>query len=64
MRTVEIMTEVEVDLDDYVDEILEECDDDELIKEVEKRGHRVYFIEKRFVTRIISNTCYITQESS
>lgn len=42
MRTVEIMTEVEVDLDDYVDEILEECDDDELIKEVEKRGHRVY----------------------
>ena len=36
------MTEVEVDLDDYVDEILEECDDDELIKEVEKRGHRVY----------------------
>lgn len=42
MRTVEIMIEVEVDLDDYVDEILEECDDDELIKEVEKRGHRVY----------------------
>lgn len=42
MRTVEIMTEVEVDLDDYVDEILEECDDDELIKEVEKRGNRVY----------------------
>ena len=36
------MTEVEVDLDDYFDEILEECDDDELIKEVEKRGHRVY----------------------
>lgn len=42
MRTVEIMTEVEADLDDYVDEILEECDDDELIKEVEKRGNRVY----------------------
>lgn len=42
MRTVEIMTEVEVDLDDYVDEILEECEDEDLIDEIEKRGHRVY----------------------
>lgn len=41
MRTVEITTEVEIDLDDYIDEVLEECDDDELIKEVEHRGHRV-----------------------
>ena len=30
------MTEVEVDLDDYVDEILEECKDDDLINEITK----------------------------
>lgn len=42
MRTVEVTTEVEIDLEDYIDEILDECDDDELIEEVEKRGHRVY----------------------
>lgn len=49
MRTVEIMTEVEIDLDDYIDEVLEECDDDELIKEVEHRGHRVYRKEQRII---------------
>ena len=43
MRTVEVMTEVEIDLDDYVDEILEECDDDELIK------GDIEFIEKEIV---------------
>lgn len=42
MRIVTIMTEVEVDLDDYVDEILEECKDDDLINEITKRGHGVY----------------------
>ena len=49
MRTVEIMTEVEVDLDDYVDEILEECEDEDLIDEVEKRGHKVYRKKDRVV---------------
>lgn len=49
MRTVEITTEVEIDLDDYIDEVLEECDDDELIKEVEHRGHRVYRKEQRII---------------
>lgn len=42
MRTVEVMTEVEIDLDDYIDEVLEECEDKELIYEVEKRGYKVY----------------------
>jgi hypothetical protein len=42
MRTVEVMTEVEIDLDDYIDEVLEECEDKELIDEVEKRGYKVY----------------------
>lgn len=42
MRSVAIMTEVEVDIDNYIDEVLEECEDQELIAEVEKRGHKVY----------------------
>lgn len=49
MRTVEVTTEVEIDLEYYIDEILDECDDDELIEEVEKRGHRVYRKEQRII---------------
>lgn len=42
MRMIEINKEVEVeiDLDDYFDEFLEDADDDDLIKELKDRGYR------------------------
>jgi hypothetical protein len=43
MRMIRISTEVEVeiDLDDYFDEFLEDADDDDLIKELKDRGYSV-----------------------
>lgn len=43
MRMIEINKEVEVeiDLDDYFDEFLEDADDDDLIKELKDRGYSV-----------------------
>ena len=43
MRMIRISTEVEVeiDLDDYFDEFLEDADDNDLIKELKDRGYSV-----------------------
>lgn len=41
MRMIRISTEVEIDLDDYFDEFLEDADDDDLIKELKDRGYSV-----------------------
>ena len=43
MRMIRISTEVEVeiDLDDYFDEFLEDADDNDLIKELKERGYSV-----------------------
>lgn len=43
MRTIGISREVdvEIDLDDYFDEFLEDADDDDLIKELKDRGYSV-----------------------
>lgn len=44
MRTITIEKEVDidVDLDDYFDEFMQDASDEDLIEEIEKRGHRVY----------------------
>lgn len=44
MRTITIEKEVDidVDLDDYFDEFMQNASDEDLIEEIEKRGHRVY----------------------
>lgn len=44
MRTVTIETEVnvDVDLDEYFDEFMQDASDEDLIEEIEKRGHKVY----------------------
>lgn len=41
MRSITAMAEVDIDLDDYFDEFLEDASDEELTKELEKRGFRV-----------------------
>lgn len=44
MRTVTIEAEVDVDvdLDEYFDEFMQDASDEDLIKEIERRGHKVY----------------------
>ena len=44
MRTITIEKEVDidVDLDDYFDEFMQDASDEDLIEEIETRGHRVY----------------------
>lgn len=44
MRTITIEKEVDidVDLDDYFDEFMQNASDEDLIEEIEKRGHVVY----------------------
>lgn len=44
MRTITIEKEVDidVDLDDYFDEFMQDASDEDLIEEIKKRGHRVY----------------------
>lgn len=38
---VDVETEAEVDIEEYVDEIIKEATDEELIKEIKSRGYQV-----------------------
>ena len=73
MRTITIETEVDVDLDDYRDEILEDLSDNELLEEISTRNiqidHKTITLcdmnkneAKRFLCDIIEENYIITNE--
>ena len=73
MRTITIETEVDVDLDDYRDEFLEDLSDYELLEEISTRNiqidHKTITLcdmnkneAKRFLCDIIEENYIITNE--
>jgi hypothetical protein len=73
MRTITIETEVDVDLDDYRDEFLEDLSDNELLEEISTRNiqidHKTITLcdmnkneAKRFLCDIIEENYIITNE--
>ena len=73
MRTITIETEVDVDLDDYRDEFLEDLSDNELLEEISTRkiqiDHKTITLcdmnkneAKRFLCDIIEENYIITNE--